>query len=214
MQLCIYCMIRDSSSRGFPHSDICGSRLICSSPQLFAACRVLLRLLMPRHSPCALLRLNFLIRSWRLSSSWLFSLVLLLELSQIIVVWSCLHYFYFFAFCAIFVVLFYQRFLERPSWFSGLFLYNLIIVQSFLNYLFVFFSLLDYSVFHDHLGFASIEELQSFFMIANWFASQINLVGLNGLGPSTSRLSGGCSNQLSYKPICCGLFHFVFTWWH
>ena len=29
------------------------------------------------------------------------------------------------------------------------------------------------------------------------------VVGLNGLGPSTSRLSGGCSNQLSYKPIRC-----------
>ena len=29
---------------GFPHSDICGSRDICSSPQLFAACHVLLRL--------------------------------------------------------------------------------------------------------------------------------------------------------------------------
>ena len=28
-----------------------------------------------------------------------------------------------------------------------------------------------------------------------------DLVGLNGLGPSTSRLSGGCSNQLSYKPV-------------
>ena len=27
---------------------------ICSSPQLIAACHVLLRLLMPRHSPCAL----------------------------------------------------------------------------------------------------------------------------------------------------------------
>ena len=27
------------------------------------------------------------------------------------------------------------------------------------------------------------------------------LVGSNGLGPSTSRLSGGCSNQLSYEPI-------------
>ena len=27
---------------------------ICSSPRLFAACHVLLRLLMPRHSPCAL----------------------------------------------------------------------------------------------------------------------------------------------------------------
>ena len=59
LQLWIHCKIRDSSSRGFPHSDICGSRLICSSPQLFAAYRVLLRLLMPRHSPCALLRLNF-----------------------------------------------------------------------------------------------------------------------------------------------------------
>ena len=26
------------------------------------------------------------------------------------------------------------------------------------------------------------------------------MVGSNGLGPSTSRLSGVCSNQLSYKP--------------
>ena len=54
----IHRTFRDSSSRGFPHSDICGSRLICSSPQLFAACHVLLRLLMPRHSPYALLSLN------------------------------------------------------------------------------------------------------------------------------------------------------------
>ena len=44
---------------GFPHSDICGSIDICSSPQLFAACRVLLRLLVPRHSPCALSNLTF-----------------------------------------------------------------------------------------------------------------------------------------------------------
>ena len=43
----------------FPHSEICGSKLICSSPQLIAACHVLLRLLMPRHSPYALVRLNF-----------------------------------------------------------------------------------------------------------------------------------------------------------
>ena len=30
------------------------------------------------------------------------------------------------------------------------------------------------------------------------------LVGSNGLGPSTSRLSGVCSNQLSYEPACGG----------
>ena len=41
---------------GFPHSDICGSMCICHSPQLFAAYHVFLRLLVPRHPPCALLR--------------------------------------------------------------------------------------------------------------------------------------------------------------
>ena len=30
------------------------------------------------------------------------------------------------------------------------------------------------------------------------------MVGSNGLGPSTSRLSGVCSNQLSYEPIYGG----------
>ena len=44
---------------GFPHSDICGSRIICISPQLFAAYHVFLRLLVPRHPPCALVRLTF-----------------------------------------------------------------------------------------------------------------------------------------------------------
>ena len=39
---------------GFPHSDICGSMDICSSPQLFAAYHVFLRLLVPSHPPCAL----------------------------------------------------------------------------------------------------------------------------------------------------------------
>ena len=51
--LTVYC------TAGFPHSDISGSTLICSSPKLFAAYHVLHRLLMPRHSPCALLRLTF-----------------------------------------------------------------------------------------------------------------------------------------------------------
>ena len=41
-------------SAGFPHSDICGSLDMCSSPQLFAAYHVFLRLLVPGHPPCAL----------------------------------------------------------------------------------------------------------------------------------------------------------------
>ena len=59
--LCIGVWIRKVSLRGFPHSDICGSLGMCPSPQLFAACHVFLRLLVPRHPPCALIRLTFVI---------------------------------------------------------------------------------------------------------------------------------------------------------
>ena len=50
--------IREGFSRGFPHSEICGSQCICHSPQLFAAYHVFLRLLVPRHPPCALTSLT------------------------------------------------------------------------------------------------------------------------------------------------------------
>ena len=43
----------------FPHSEISGSMLICSSPKLIAAYHVFHRLPVPRHSPCALVRLTF-----------------------------------------------------------------------------------------------------------------------------------------------------------
>jgi hypothetical protein len=43
---------------GFPHSDIPGSKLIRSSPRLFAAYHVLHRLCMPRHPPNALKTLD------------------------------------------------------------------------------------------------------------------------------------------------------------
>ena len=48
---------------GLPHSEISGSQDICSSPKLIAAYRVLRRLLMPRHSPCALSSLTYRRRS-------------------------------------------------------------------------------------------------------------------------------------------------------
>ncbi len=58
-RLWIHRTLTEYCSAGFPHSEICGSKLMCSSPQLIAACHVLLRLLMPRHSPCALISLTF-----------------------------------------------------------------------------------------------------------------------------------------------------------
>ena len=48
----------DMTPCGFPHSEICGSKIVCISPQLFAAYHVFLRSLMPRHSPCALCSLT------------------------------------------------------------------------------------------------------------------------------------------------------------
>ena len=56
--LWIHAWIRKVFLRGFPHSDICGSRCICHSPQLFAAYHVFHRLLVPRHPPCALISLT------------------------------------------------------------------------------------------------------------------------------------------------------------
>ena len=59
--LLIQYMIHGSSPWVFPHSEIRGSKLICSSPRLIAASHVLRRLPMPRHSPYALSCLNYLL---------------------------------------------------------------------------------------------------------------------------------------------------------
>ena len=44
----------------FPHSEIFGSLAMCAYPKLIAAYHVLHRLLMPRHSPCALCSLTYI----------------------------------------------------------------------------------------------------------------------------------------------------------
>ena len=44
VQLWIGCTVTEVCSAGFPHSEICGSMVICTSPQLFAAYYVLHRL--------------------------------------------------------------------------------------------------------------------------------------------------------------------------
>ena len=52
---------------GLSHSEILGSILVCKSPRLIAAYHVFHRLPVPRHSPCALVRLTIqtiLSREW------------------------------------------------------------------------------------------------------------------------------------------------------
>ena len=51
---------------GFPIRKSADLSRMCRSPQLIAACHVLRRLLMPRHSPCALSSLTFLSIDYRL----------------------------------------------------------------------------------------------------------------------------------------------------
>ena len=78
--------IAEVLSARFPHSDIHGSLVICTSPWLFAAYHVFRRLLVPRHPPCALLCLTsrcialqhfVLLKKAFLSFYWIFGLLIL-----------------------------------------------------------------------------------------------------------------------------------------
>jgi hypothetical protein len=52
--LCVQARVTGDYPAGFPHSEISGSRVVCTSPELIAAYHVLHRLHAPRHPPCAL----------------------------------------------------------------------------------------------------------------------------------------------------------------
>ena len=58
LKLCIGLRILEVCSSRFPHSEISGSKDICSSPKLFAAYHVFHRLLVPRHPPYALISIT------------------------------------------------------------------------------------------------------------------------------------------------------------
>ena len=87
IRLWIQRMLPEYCSGGFPHSEISGSMLICSSPKLIAACHVLHRLLMPRHSPCALISLTIRSTNIEKSKYWFSSYV---ELCRLISRYFCL----------------------------------------------------------------------------------------------------------------------------
>ena len=77
-KLCIGLSVLKVYLSGFPHSDIHGSKDICSSPWLFAAYHVLHRLSVPRHPPCALYSLTNSFESgsdWLAKLRWMFTFI-------------------------------------------------------------------------------------------------------------------------------------------
>ena len=146
----------------FPHSDICGLSLICSSPQLFAACHVLHRLPVPRHSPCALFHLTF--SSLTDGGFPPFRPVELYET---------------------FLKSSFQSPLRQNC---NLTLLNFALPFSILSFLSI-------------IQFSRCAPIKKTDRAPPPAPANGKVVGLDGLEPSTSRLSGVRSNRLSYKPI-------------
>ena len=152
------------TAAGSPHSDMCGSPIICISPHLFAAYHVFLRLSVPRHSPCALSCLTFSPRD---------SILHLPTRSRV----------YCSSHCGVALAPPY-----RPLSIS---------LQLFLRSL--------YPVFKVPRSGMPLTAFRALFRGRALPPPRRPLsravVGSNGFEPSTSRLSGARSNQLSYEPI-------------
>ena len=166
--------ILEYCSSGFPHSEISGSTDICSSPKLIAACHVLRRLLMPRHSPCALYSLT--LRD---------ILVLLLELCR-----QSTGYFRK-------IVIVTHIFSDVPQLKFTTFLQlplkpSVALLSSHFNTLFSFQGAISDSFE------ARSQNPVSWVLRSN---SKLELVGPSGLEPPTLRLSVVRSSQLSYGPV-------------
>ena len=170
--------IHDSSPCGFPHSDIRGSLDICSSPRLFAAYHVFLRLLVPRHPPCALLCLTFLF------------------FHDCIALQPC-SLFSFFA-SASFSLL--SQLSASASHCLSLLSFD--VSFSSLNIRFSRYRRDSLSV---PMGLS-----EPFLSCSRFWEVSFYPMGLSGLEPPTSRLSGVRSNRLSYKPF----FFLPFSSWH
>ena len=153
--------------------------LICSSPRLIAACHVLHRLLMPRHSPYALVRLNFLLVYFPIL--W-FSFF---ELSEFLLNFFVQGYIDSLR-CEKAIRLLHFVF-EFPPF--GEIVFPLQIWKDSIISYFVLFCSFSYS----NLSSIRLSKIRTH--------SHVFLVGLDGLEPSTSRLSGARSSHLSYRPL-------------
>ncbi len=142
---------------GLPHSEIPGSKVVCTSPRLIAAYHVLHRLSVPRHPPYALISLTKT------------------GFQQITIV-----------LCKRIHTSVWQIVLPNP--------YSIVKEQSKILQKFIFGG--DN---RDRTGDLRLAKpaLSHLSYIPKIFC---NLVGLSGVEPLTSRLSGARSNQLSYRP--------------
>ena len=201
-------------SGGFPHSEISGSTDICSSPKLIAACHVLRRLLMPRHSPCALYSLtlrDILVLLFgimqainRLLSQNCNCYPHLFRCSTIKIsqtsfnfCWktSLLPCFHHFLHCSVFKVQFPVSLETRskrttscplPSIFNS--------------------KLVEIVGIEPATSCLQGRRSPSWAKPPYFHLTIFEVVGQNGLEPSTSRLSVVCSSQLSYWPISAHFF--------
>ena len=88
-------MVLKLSFSRFPHSDICGLLDICSSPQLFAAYHVLLRLPVPRHPPYALFCLTSFSQMYSVTFDFL-TMILIHCFNELISSMNSFHCFFYF----------------------------------------------------------------------------------------------------------------------
>ena len=146
---------------------------MCSSPWLIAACHVLHRLLMPRHSPCALISLTF--------RTIFIVLVLYQELCRPQILVHC-------SFC-------YPNLWLKSTKICTL-LPLLLLARNFLL-------CFHCSVFKVQVSALFRDQIEMLHLLTKHFNLiwKIKLVGPSGLEPPTSRLSVVRSSQLSYGPI-------------
>ena len=165
---------------------------ICYSPWLIAACRVLRRLLVPRHSPCALSNLTFRLALAKRHAIPRVGLVLLFSS---FIQDTCLK---------ISLKTCFQKLSFRSKPLPNRFDRNLRAPNrlSYLACALYFVSVQDFLFF----SLSCLFSMQFSRCSASPCSAVVRakLVGLNGLEPSTSRLSGVRSNQLSYKPAFQG----------
>ena len=174
----IQCTLLKYCFSGFPHSEIHGSMDICSSPWLIAACHVLHRLLMPRHSPCALSSLTLRTIFFQI---W-FSVELCRQSQRVLT--NCIFYPSPFGVVPQLNICFLSNF--RLKDLSVALLITLIPLFSFQG-----------AIFPTSLrSEISSQFLKSLFPSLN----HSDLVGPSGLEPPTLRLSVVRSSQLSYGP--------------